>query len=106
MLRHSRGQYTEKHVTRCSRLGGQFGKDFDQNIVNKFGLKHLSPFTGRQKYAQDVPAMVRELQPDGLFAYIPQRQHRSFAEFQRKRTLEHPEKLGEKLQRLSKDIDF
>ena len=106
MMRHSRGQYTERHVTRCSRLGGQFGKDFDENVVQKFGFRHLSPFTLREKYVKDVPAMVQELRPDALFAYIPLRSHKAYPHFSRRQTIDSPEKMGHKLKALSKDIDF
>ena len=109
MLKNSRGQYSEAQITRCSRLGGGFGKEIDRMFnAAMFGYdsytkqrKHTS------KYAQDIIRFAEEFKEDGLFEYCPPREHDSFPQYvDSSSRIKSPLRFGRHLASLSRDVEY
>ncbi len=109
-MRHSRGNYTEKHMSRCSRMGGSFGKAvdrlFDSGICNQTDSMYDAHKVESADYKKDVTEFVRTLNDEGLFEYCPPREHVGFPCFTHDTNIREPEKMGVRLSKLSKDKDF
>lgn len=107
MLRRCRGQYTEKMVDRCSRMGGAFGKAFHEQFCQSLGTGYESQHTRTDsKFRADVPALVREFHADGLFDYVPLREHKGFPAFQHRPGLSDEVQLGKHLLARSRHLSF
>ena len=108
MLMRSRGNYTDKQVYRCSHLGGDFGKVVHKLFCQAMGMSPDSKPRHKKasSHHEDVKKFARDFQRDALFDYVPLRHHVGFANYEHSTSLKDPIRLGMKLSRLSKDLDF
>lgn len=109
MLSNSRGRYTSEHINRCSRMGGSFGKEVKRLFRECIGQEALRDPSKKkpQRYSDDLKEFIREYEKDGLFEYLPPRQHESFPSFvDSSRIIKSPVKFGQHLAALSKEMDF
>ncbi|XP_035687479.1 uncharacterized protein LOC118423433 [Branchiostoma floridae] len=109
MLKHSRGQYTDTQVQRCAEMSGPFGRELDR-VFTAAGLgsyiTHASTFSHDGRYQADIDRFVSDFKGDGLFAYLPGRQHTGFEDYTYNSRIRQPEKMGGKLRQLAKEMDL
>ena len=109
MLRHARGNYTEAHINRCSKMGGGFGKEVDRlfNVAMFGGDIYDTKRKKRPKYSQDVGNFVAEFKDEALFDYCPPREYDNFPEYSDiSNRIKSPVRFGRHLAALSRSLDF
>ena len=109
MLKKSGGSLTEKHVDRCSKLSGAFGREIDR-LFTDAGLGRLPAYDSPHKlppaYRTDVQKFVSELKPLKVCEYVnSSRHHRGFENFQATVNITCPYMFGQKMKHLAKDLD-
>lgn len=113
MMKHSRGQYSDLQIDRCSHIAGSFGKEMDR-LMSCAGFGNIGPADARRSshsspaYCRDVQKFVEEYIADGLFSYAPGRTFKGFKDFipQRHSRVKAPFRLGLKLHELAADMDY
>lgn len=108
MLKGARGMYTDKQISRSSKMGGAYGKQVDRVFYTTLGqgLEYQTTRKRPSHYDADLKVFVRELKTDALFDYIPPREHSAFREFKANNRIQGPRKMGFRLRELSGDLDF
>ncbi|CAH1242413.1 Hypp6676 [Branchiostoma lanceolatum] len=108
MLKHSRGQYTDKQVQRVSEMSGSFGRLLDRLFpqAGPGSMTYGSTFSHDGRYAADIAKFVKEFKGDGLFEYLPGRSHGGFDNFHYKTGIQNVEKMGAKIRKLAQDMDL
>ena len=106
MVRHSRCRYTERHLERCSKLSGAFGRDVARLLSLSMGLSTSKQTSSHQLSPADVRSFVLQYLPDALLSYIPGREATGLQLPDREQPLRSPDRLGDRLRELSLDKDF
>ena len=107
MIDFAHGNVTEKHVQRCAKMSGPFGRYLDIMFTDAEIVSMKTP-TRKQAddvYKQEVALFVNENEGSGLFEYLPFRQHKGFEGFDNQDVLRNPKNLGKKLKALSVRMD-
>lgn len=108
MLKSSRGVYTDKQVSRASKMCGAFGKEVQRLFHASLGdgLEYQTTRKQPARYGKDILALVNDLQKEALFDYLPPREHSGFQQFVHTNKIKSPLKMGRRIHELNVDMDF
>ena len=101
------GSYTDEHVARCSQLGGSFGRDLEQMLLQNVGSDRQGFIPDCNHVSNsDVRVFLNEYQTDRLWDYLPGRVHEGFADIKHEWKIRNPAAFAKKMSALSEKLDL
>lgn len=98
-LKHSRGNYTDQHVQRCSQVVGNITKEVSKIVhVDVGGLHEVSSSNTEISYQEEIGTFVKIYKRDKLWDFKAGRQHKSFAGFRHANAIKRPAHLKGRIQ--------
>ena len=105
-LRKSHGLYTDKHVARCSEVGGQFRQDLQRLFHDNIGSERGQLAHVKRVDTKDVQHFIENYAKDNLWGFVPGRFHVGFESMKHEWRVKNCAKFTEKLLSLSQSLDL